>query len=167
MRTHLGMPLLQSSPIGSPLNDRKKKKNFYQEPMEEGQKGCWADTLLQGEVISGKKENPATRPACFFHLLPMERASALPAVRRKVSQVGTGPLLHEGQAESLCLNKPALSLHFSIGLLNPLCFCMLTRELMLENKYLVSAKCLSSTGMFVLNFFEHSRYTACPGRQPC
>lgn len=111
MRTHLGMPLLQSSPIRYPLNDGKKKV-FYQEPMGEGQKGCWADTLLQGEVISGKKEKTATRSACFFHVLPMERASALPAVQREVSKVGTGPLLHEGEAESLCLHKPALSLHF-------------------------------------------------------
>lgn len=107
------MPLLQSSPVGYPLNDgEKKKKVFYQEPMGEGQKGCWADTLLQGEVISGKKEKTATRSACFFHVLPMERASALPAVQREVSKVGTGPLLHEGEAESLCLHKPALSLHF-------------------------------------------------------
>lgn len=65
------------------------------------------------------------------------------------------------------LTQTCSVLAFSIGLLNPLCFCMLTRELMLENKYLVSAKCLSSTGMFVLNFFEHSRYPACIGGQPC
>ncbi|OXB56621.1 hypothetical protein ASZ78_008299 [Callipepla squamata] len=51
--------------------------------MRKGQEGCWADTPLQEEVISGKKEKPATRPACFFHVLPMERASALPAVESK------------------------------------------------------------------------------------
>lgn len=60
----------------------------------------------------GRRKRQLPGQPAFFHVLPMERASALPAVQREVSKVGTGPLLHEGEAESLCLHKPVLSLHF-------------------------------------------------------